>query len=170
MPQVKCKICDKEFYAKPNWILLGHGKYCSMKCKGEGAKKGKLVQCFICRKEIYKSQKALDGTRSGKLFCSKSCQTHWRNSLVYIGKKHPNWKEGKFISYRNILIKYGRIEICTLCGTSDKRVIAAHHVDGNHGNNDLKNLAWLCYNCHFLVHNHKNEQLRFKNILEEKSL
>lgn len=170
MPQVKCKICNKEFYSKPNWILLGHGKYCSMKCKGEGAKSGKIVECFICKKEVYKPKKALSGSKSGKLFCSKSCQTTWRNSMVYIGKNHPNWKDGKCISYRNILIKNGTPRTCTLCNISDKRVLAVHHVDNNHENNSPENLVWLCYNCHILVHNHKKEQSELENILKEKSL
>ena len=168
MPQVKCKICNKEFYAKPNWILLGNGKYCSIKCRGEAAKTGKKVACFICGKETYKAQKALKGSKSGKFFCSKSCQTVWRNSIVYVGKNHPNWKEGKFISYRNILIKNHVPRICMFCNIHDKRVLAAHHIDGNHINNKLENLVWLCYNCHSLVHNHKKEQLKFKKILKDK--
>ena len=171
MPQVKCKICNKEFHAKPNWILLGHGKYCSMKCKGEDARKGKYVKCYICKKETYKSQKALNGSKSGNFFCSKSCQTTWRNSMIYIGEKHPNWKDGKFVSYRNILIKSTVPRTCMLCKISDKRILAVHHIDCNHKNNTPENLKWLCHNCHSLVHNYKKEQVKFENILKkEKSV
>lgn len=167
MPTVKCKICKKPFYAKPSWIKVGYGKFCSKKCHHETLKTGRTVNCFICHKPVYKAKKALNGSRSKKYFCNKSCQTIWRNSIVYVGKNHPNWKEGKFISYRNILIKNGGRETCTICNINDRRVLAAHHVDGNHKNNDLKNLTWLCYNCHFLVHNHKKEQDKLKNILKK---
>ena len=170
MPKVKCKTCNKEFYAKPNWIALGHGKYCSTKCKGQDSRTGKKVNCFICNKEVYKSQKALRGTKSGKLFCGKSCQTLWRNSIVYSGKNHPNWKGGKHVPYRKILLKNGSPTICIMCGISDKRILAVHHIDENHENNNLENLTWLCHNCHFLVHNHKKEKSKFKDILSEKSL
>jgi predicted HNH restriction endonuclease len=41
---------------------------------------------------------------------------------------------------------------CLLCKEKDKRVFAVHHVDGNHKNNKVSNLTWLCHNCHHLVH------------------
>ena len=170
MPIVKCKVCKEEFNAKPHWLKIGFGKFCSKECHHKTLKTGKIVNCYICRKPVYKSGKALSGSKSKKYFCNKSCQTIWRNSMVYIGKNHPNWKEGKFISYRNILIKDGRPMTCAICNIIDERVLAAHHIDGNHKNNSLKNLVWLCYNCHFLVHNHKGGQVKLKSILKKKSL
>jgi predicted HNH restriction endonuclease len=38
------------------------------------------------------------------------------------------------------------------------RVLAVRHIDQNHKNNNVENLAWLCHNCHHLVHNDKVEQ------------
>ena len=159
MPIVNCEKCKKEFYAKPSWLKQGWGKYCSAKCHHEGLKKGKFVKCFICKKQVWKAPKALKHSKSGKFFCSKSCQTLWRNKFVYIGKNHPNWKNGQTI-YRDILQRSKKEEICTLCGTRDKRVLAAHHLDGNRKNVKLKNLIWLCWNCHFLVHHDKDTKKR----------
>jgi predicted HNH restriction endonuclease len=48
-----------------------------------------------------------------------------------------------------------------LCGKDDKRIIAVHHIDKNRSNNKLKNLAWLCYNCHFLVHHYSEIREKF---------
>jgi hypothetical protein len=159
MPLVLCKFCKKEFHAKPSWLKYGNGKYCSAICHHESNKTGKEVACFACGKEVYKSEKALKGSKSKKYFCTKSCQTKWRNS-VFSGPMHPNWKNGDF-TYKNILIKTGRRAECTICAVDDKRLLVVHHVDENHFNNDSKNLAWLCYNCHHLVHHDKVEKQKF---------
>jgi len=156
MPQVNCKICYKEFYVKPNHLKLGWGKYCSLKCRSLARRRGKYMICEICGKETWKMPKDVKGSKSGKFFCSRSCQTKWRNR-VYSGKNHPLWRGGEFV-YREKLIRSGQKIICKKCGLVDKRVIIAHHVDKNRKNTDLRNLVWLCRNCHFLVHNH-NEDL-----------
>lgn len=75
MPQVNCKICEKEFYIKPSHQIRGWGKYCSIKCRSNAQLLGKAVLCSTCNKEIYRSPKLLVRSKSGKFFCSKSCQT-----------------------------------------------------------------------------------------------
>ena len=154
MAIVKCKICGKEFYVKPSHLKLGYGKYCSINCRSKGQLRGKFVKCYACGKKIWKAPKSLKRSRSGKFFCTKSCQTSWRNKY-YSGSKHPNWKGGAFRSYRQLLINQKIPRICKICGIKDTRVLLAHHVDKNRRNNDKENLVWLCWNCHHLVHIHK---------------
>ncbi|KKU93643.1 MAG: hypothetical protein UY53_C0004G0077 [Parcubacteria group bacterium GW2011_GWA2_50_10] len=154
MPRVECKICGKDFYAKPNWLRRGWGKYCSRECKHKGQKNGRFAKCFICQKEVYKTRKELRVSQSKKYFCSKRCQTIWRNSIVYVGENHWNWKGGEHIEYRDRLRGSGIKEWCRVCGTSDKRILCAHHLDRNRRNNALENLIWLCHNCHYLVHHY----------------
>lgn len=154
MVQVNCGRCDKEFYVKPSHKALGFGKYCSRACAHESARKGGYKNCDLCSKSSYKTKKQLKGTKSGKFFCSKSCQTKWRNS-VFIGSKHGNYTNGMH-SYRSAMKRYGFKKECKLCSTTDERVLAVHHKDRNRKNNKKENLAWLCHNCHFLVH-HYNE-------------
>lgn len=166
MPQVKCKICNKSFYIKPSHQRYGWGKYCSRKCRDIGARKGKFVLCATCGKETWKTPKALNGSKSGKFFCSKSCQTKWRNEY-FSGNRHPNWKGGFSREYREILIKSGIKPICKLCGLQDKRLLVVHHKDKNHKNHNDKNLVWLCLNCHYLVHNH-NQELETKSKVNNK--
>ena len=169
MAIVKCKQCDKEFYAKPSWLKNGFGKYCSRKCSHESARNGMVVKCFVCKKDIYKSKKAIDGSKSKKYFCDKSCQTTWRNSMVFIGKNHSNWKDGK-TTYRSVLIKSKGEKKCTLCNNNDTRLLAAHHLDKNRMNNDISNLIWLCHNCHFLVHHYIKEKGALVKIISKKKL
>ena len=163
MPTVTCKQCSKMFRAKPSWIKNGYGIYCSRVCKTASSKKGKDLDCSTCGISIYKSLKAIKGSKSGKFFCSKSCQTVWRNQ-EFIGIKHHNWKTGLF-AYRSVLGRNKIPKICVLCRTKDERVLAVHHVDKNRKNNLVSNLAWLCNNCHFLVHHYKDESLKFKKNL-----
>ena len=156
---VSCKRCQKIFYAKPSWLKRGYGLYCSASCSHASARIGQTIICFKCGKEAYKPPKALERSKSGKFFCSKSCQTKWRNK-VYVREKHPNWKGGAY-SYRNLMHINNIPPICTLCKCKDERVLAVHHIDENRANNVIENLAWVCHNCHHLVHHHLNERERF---------
>ncbi len=159
MPIVNCKKCDLEFKAKPSWIKNGHGIFCSSSCQYEAKKKGKIIECFICKKEVYKQKKALEKSKSGKFFCGKSCQTVWRNS-EFVGVKHANWKEGEH-AYRSVLVRHGIQKVCDNCKIEDKRVMAVHHVDRNRKNNDVTNLVWLCHNCHHLTHHYQPEREKY---------
>src|SRR3989344_6970676 len=106
MSHTPCKICKKIFYAKPNWIEKGWGKYCFKQCQFTGQKNGEFRSCFVCKKEVYRSRKDLKSSKSKKYFCGKSCQTIWRNATVYAGTDHPNWKGGERV-YKNIMIRSG---------------------------------------------------------------
>lgn len=159
MVNATCSKCETVFLVKPSWIKNGYGKYCSPACRRSAQKTGKYISCHICQKEVYKSEKAFKGTKSGYLFCGKSCQTKWRNTH-FSNVKHPNYINGDH-SYRTLLLQTGAPLVCTLCKTTDPRVLAAHHIDHNHFNNKVENLAWLCHNCHHLVHHHREEAERF---------
>ena len=154
MPIVKCKICKKEFYAKPNWLKRGWGKFCSSKCQHEAQRKGEFVRCEICEKEIWRMPQKLKHSKSGKYFCCKAHQTLWRNR-IFSGEKHWNWKNGENVKYKSILLKNKVKEVCKVCKCDDTRILAVHHLDNNHKNNSLENLVFLCHNCHHLVHFHK---------------
>ncbi len=158
--QKKCRTCGSNFLVKGSIVKAGYGKFCSRKCSHESMRKGKRVKCFTCQKEIYKQIQKIKASKSRKYFCNKSCQTKWRNK-VFSGDKHKLWKGG-FTTYRDILKRNNFPSICILCKADDIRVLAVHHIDENHKNNDIKNLAWLCHNCHYLVHNFKAEKDKFE--------
>ncbi len=159
MPSVQCKICSKMFYSKPSHLNKGWGKTCSIKCRNEILRTGKLVQCFSCQKEIYKDRSTILRSESNNFFCNKSCQTIWRNKL-YTKEKHANWTTG-ISSYRNILKRENRSLVCVKCFTADSRILAVHHRDKNRNNNNVDNLTWLCHNCHYLVHHYEAESMGF---------
>jgi hypothetical protein len=160
MPIVKCQICFGEFYVKPNRLLRGWGKYCSKACNYQAQKTGTKFKCHVCSKEVYRNVATQTRSESQKYFCSKSCQTVWRNRDVYTREKHANWKSGES-SYRAFMRRTSKNKLCAKCNTVDTRVLAVHHKDRNRQNNDVSNLIWLCHNCHYLVHHHGEEGTGF---------
>jgi hypothetical protein len=76
---------------------------------------------------------------------------------------------------KNVLLKYGIKEyVCESCGLSDwkgsKIVFHLHHLDGDRSNNDIRNLKFLCPNCHSLtesyclIKNYKIDEEELKRI------
>ena len=159
MTNSKCLICGSSFYCKPSHKQQGWGKYCSKECQYSAMRTGKRLRCNTCSKEIYKNKLEISRSKSGQFFCSKSCQTVWRNRL-YSQDKHTNWKSGQS-SYRKLLLRSNIQQICKRCGILDIRILAVHHRDKNRDNNKLSNLIWLCHNCHYLVHHDKRESIGF---------
>jgi len=152
MARVHCAVCGKEYYAKPWHLSRGWAKYCSRACASAGARKGKEVKCATCNKMIYRGPRDLKRSKSSHYFCDKRCQTLWRNQ-TFVGELHGNYKNGH-AAYRSILARTGRARICAVCGTTDIRILQVHHIDRDRLNNKPPNLAWLCLNCHFLVHHY----------------
>lgn len=77
---IVCKICSNNFVAKVPYAM-----YCSKKCKRKAgySKEYKkhpriltslLVNCSYCGKEIKIMPSRLKYTKSGKLYCNKSCK------------------------------------------------------------------------------------------------
>jgi hypothetical protein len=153
MPWVNCRVCHRRFYAKPRHLRIGWGKYCSNRCKHANQLSGRLVTCANCGQAIYRSLRALSNSVSGNYFCSKACHRSWENQHR-LGILHPQWKTGRSV-YRNMLRASGVPMRCKRCGLADERLLTVHHLDMDRENNNLDNLAWLCANCHYLVHHYK---------------
>jgi 5-methylcytosine-specific restriction endonuclease McrA len=54
-----------------------------------------------------------------------------------------------------------RPQVCERCGLTDERLLTVHHLDEDRTNNRLDNLAWLCPNCHYLIHHFEDEREAF---------
>lgn len=126
-------------------------------------KTGIFFKCHSCSKEVYKTPTQIKRSKSKKYFCSKSCQTKWRNTQ-YVGDRHKNWKDG-YSRYRKILLGSSTQKVCLLCKENDVRVLAVHHIDQDHTNQRIENLAWLCHNCHHLVHHDSVSKQKFSKVL-----
>lgn len=166
MPLTQCLVCNQSFYVKPSHQKMGWGKYCSISCRHKSQLQGKTVNCLICDKPIYRPPSKVKHSKSGNFFCSKTCQTIWRNSY-YVAEDHPNWHGGINV-YRKILLNSGKKYQCCTCRLTNARVLVAHHIDHNRYNNSPDNLAWLCLNCHFLVHHDPSFEDNFKKVITTK--
>lgn len=142
-------------------MKLGWGKYCSAECRSKSQFNGKSFKCYICGKEVYRSLAKIGHSKSGKYFCSKKCQTLWRNSF-FVEDRHPNWTDG--ISIYKKILRNDKSPKCLLCKIEDERVLICHHKDHDRHNNELSNLVWLCCNCHQLVHIDNNIDRKIRNI------
>lgn len=156
-----CKTCSQPFYTKPSWLKRGIGIYCSRSCADAGRKKGRVVTCFRCGKSVYKPPKALE--HSMRLFCSKTCSIAWHNH-EFKEHKHGNWKHGSF-AYKRILQRASVFSQCVLCGLTDMDILLVHHIDKDRKSNDVRNLSWLCHNCHHLVHCYPESEQEFLRLI-----
>lgn len=155
MVKVECNNCKIIFSKKPSHIAKSVHNYCSRKCAALARRNGKEVSCKLCGVKVYRSAQFLK--KNKKFFCSRGCSIKNLNNRY--GKNHPNWNGGLF-SYRN-LMENKRVSTCMNCGIEDKRMLVVHHIDGNRENNTIKNLVWLCYNCHHLVHKYGHNLDRY---------
>ena len=154
MPNVKCKVCKKSFYIKPNRQKRGWGKFCSRKCMSIRMHNGSEFRCSACGRKLYRTKLQIKRSRINKFFCNKSCFAVWKNKNIFYGDKHGNWK-GSSNVYRSIMLRNKIRAVCSKCGITDIKVLVVHHIDQNRKNNNIDNLVWLCRNCHYLAHKGK---------------
>ena len=109
-----------------------------------------ILRCATCDKMVIKSPTALKRSKTGNVYCSRSCSNTKNNSLFKSGENHPNYTTGSS-SYRNRKLKESEGH-CERCGFSILCVLEVHHKDGNRRNNDIENLELLCRNCHGIEH------------------
>jgi hypothetical protein len=136
---MKCDNCGAEFEYQGNHRKRNEHYFCSKECGYEFKVKKIYVPCDWCGRQIYK--KRSDVERSSHNFCDKGCY------MDYINFEKAGAKEqrvaGKKLYRRLVEIKLGRkLE-------PDEEV---HHIDGNHQNNRMDNLAVLTASEHAKVH------------------
>lgn len=112
------------------------------------------VNCATCGIAflIYEREYLFDDTKPRH--CSRSCA----NSKGGTAKRDKLEEQGK-LTYRTIAAIHHDI-ICVVCGESN--IVAIHHLDCNHENNDPKNLIPLCPTHHQYYHS------KYKDQVEEK--
>lgn len=147
-----CCVCGNFVKRKGAEVSLYPKTYCSTKCRSEYMKAGEYVNCHTCGKKIWRTNSQIQESKSGNLFCSKSCSTIHRNSL-YGGKQHPNYTNGTGSYRRKALRKLPNVCSATDCPLVEVPVemLDVHHIDGNRKNNKLSNLVVLCVWCHARV-------------------
>lgn len=160
MKKVLCTKCGKEFEVelkRYNENIKEHSSfYCSKECRSH--KGSVLCTCANCGQQIWRTKSQLAKSKTGNVYCSRSCATSKNNSLFKTGKNHPNYtgtnyRQKAFQAYEHK---------CAVCNwNEDEDVLEVHHIDENRNNNDLSNLIILCPICHKKITTHKYKLVGF---------
>lgn len=127
-----------------------------MDCANLAKKKRTIVtNCANCGKLIEKAPSAERSSKTGNLYCSKSCAASKNNSLFKKWENHPRFRTG-IRSYRSIKLESVKELVCEQCGFDNVLALEVHHKDKNRKNNKLENLELLCCNCHSIRHKSEN--------------
>lgn len=95
--------------------------------------------------EYRYTDKGLENKYHSSEFIGRFKQNSLKGVEGFVEKGDTSWKNHKY--YLNNI----KEDFCEICGAKDCR-LEAHHIDGNHGNNDLNNLQTVCVSCHKKEH------------------
>lgn len=127
--------------------------YCSKECFYKSNITLTKLNCTNCGKVIYKTPYKIKQSKSGNVFCCKSCSASFNNSF----REKESINTYRRIAFENYKDK------CDICGwDKDERILEVHHIDENRKNNKLENLIILCPICHryLTLHLKTLEELR----------
>lgn len=80
-----CEECGNEFFPLKRNVQysklkgLNRIRFCSKQCSGRNSKKEILLECANCGKQVYKKRKERKKSKSGNIFCGKSCSASFNN-------------------------------------------------------------------------------------------
>ena len=157
---ITCDVCGKEFNRKPSKISTKN--YCSNECNSKGMLTGQMCTCATCGKQVYKRKSDIEKSKTGNVYCSRSCATSNNNTILRTGENHPNWQD-KHVGYRLKAFELLPNE-CEVCGYNKiPGILQVHHKDRDRTNGHISNLQILCPTCHCEEHFNSNDGLFWNN-------
>jgi hypothetical protein len=167
-----CKHCNSQFEFNSTSEKANHSRWCeanpklanfklSNSIKGAnqankkyGFKKEFTVKCKCCNKNFIVLEREKLFPKKEIYFCSRICA----NSVG--GKaKAKKYHYDEVATYTTIAWRYHEKK-CVACG--EDKIVAVHHLNEIHSDNDPKNLIPLCPTHHQYVHS------RYKYLVEDK--
>jgi len=158
---MQCKHCNKIFNESKGWFA-NHVRWCDSNPKAQkykidnierGKKLGELrfgkyknfkVSCFSCNSSFAVKEREQLFPSKEKYFCSRNCA----NSIG--GKAKAEKHHGDDVAhYTTVAWRYHTKE-CVVCG--ENKIVAVHHYNENHNDNDPRNLIPLCPTHHQYMH------------------
>lgn len=161
--KVICEQCGKEFLKPERFIKHSKHNYCSSECSHNATNKQIEVICDFCGKSYMIKPSKLLQSKSGLHFCSRNCKNNAQkivNGFKEIQPSHYGCTKYKDYTPQNI---YQRIcfenhpHKCCVCG--EEKIVAVHHYDGNHNNNEPSNLVPLCPTHHCYIHSKYKDKI-----------
>lgn len=152
MIQLKCKQCGKDVYKKPYALKHYKNIFCSNQCHFKFRSRKIKVNCGFCNKELSKASRQLRQSKSGFVFCDRSCATKYNNKFKK-RETYKNWKGG-LSTYRLLAITHYGLKCNSKNECPLKDLILPNfmyevdHINGDHSDNRMENLQILCVWCH----------------------
>ena len=165
-----CKHCNNEFNFSRTTDKANHSRHCDKNPKKlESYVKNKIkineridanlgelthfgVECTICDKSFQVEERSLQFPLKEKYYCTRKCA----NSVGGNAKAllhHPD----SIAHYTTVCWRH-HTKKCIMC--PEDKIVAVHHNDHNHGNNDPKNLIPLCPTHHQYVHSRYRDEVQ----------
>lgn len=142
-----CIQCGKEFYTQSCYFKRGGGKFCS-------------TSCGTTYRNLHNNPSKNPDVR--KKISEHHADVSGENNPMYgkRGEESPSYKDGMSLihqrRYRALLLSSDRPKKCIYCGSTEN--LHVHHVDGDHKNESLNNLVWVCIICHATkAHDHPRD-------------
>jgi phage terminase large subunit GpA-like protein len=147
---VSCTHCNVQFLKMADWCEGVN--FCSVQCN----KTYKSIQriqydCAKCGEKFHSDKSRINGSKSGKLFCSRSCKDSAQRIdgcvpeilPAHYGKGESRYRMRAFMQYD---------AKCDYCGYDNlPDILEVHHIDGNRRNGKITNLIILCPNHHAAI-------------------
>ena len=172
---MKCKHCENEFSLSIGQFA-NHVRWCdknpkiaeykeknSIRGKALGSKRfGEYkkfdVICKNCDKVFPVTERESLFPSKKDYFCSRICANATGGKA-----KAAKYYSDETAPYFTIAWK-NHVKECLVCG--EKNIVAVHHYDENHNNNDPKNLVPLCPTHHIYMHSNKYKILILDRVIE----
>ncbi len=152
---LNCKICNKEFYAKPSFVKRG-ARFCSIACSDKAKFKNVPLICKLCGKEYYRAVSQVKWRGTG--FCSNKCK--WKSYTTRTSESIWNYKGDK-VGYRD-LHKWverhlGKPNKCEFCKFETNKPYSFHWANKSWKyKRKLDDWIRLCLKCHRAYDRSKN--------------
>lgn len=165
MVTVNCAKCGKEFEVELRKYNASKKEnsnfYCSNECYSHRG--SQLCECANCGKLIWRTNSQIKKSKTGNVYCSRSCSTSKNNTLFKTGEDHPNYLGNNY--RKKAFDNY--VHACHICNwDEDEDILEVHHINENHSDNDINNLMILCPICHRKLTSHKYKLSEGKDNLE----
>lgn len=164
MITVTCDVCGKQFERELKRYKQAQKEHSRMFCCDEcfRHRDSVLCECTECGKEIWRRKSQIKRSKTGNVFCSRSCATAYHNKTIKCGEKNPNFIDG-YATYRTKAMRVYPHK-CAVCGwQEDERILEVHHIDENRHHNSDDNLIILCPICHKKITMHFYTLVRINN-------
>lgn len=163
-----CKHCNQEFEYVRNTEKANHSRHCDSNPKKKesytklravlqvrfdtafGEHKQFTVSCSCCNVKFSVTEREFQHPLKEQYFCSRKCS----NSVGGNARSKKYWNDDT-AHYATVAWRHHEKK-CVVCG--EERIVAVHHYNENHDDNDPKNLIPLCPTHHLYMHSrHKIE-------------